>query len=134
MKFNKGNKIKCSQDHGVIWYKEIPCGVEWVVEKDMFGNFTLSAYGYGQLKPRDDKSYGNGSLFPFSLTDKQKQLLEDAALKQKESAPISTNTGSLQLLCDIKELLLNHDTPSKESRTIIIARINESIAQQQAGA
>ena len=80
MKFKKGNGIKCTQDHMLFWYKDIPENIDWVVTKNRYGNYQLSSYGYGQLKPRDDNSYGNGALFPYCLNKKQKQELECALI------------------------------------------------------
>jgi hypothetical protein len=99
MKFDKGNGIKCCQDMCCSWYDEIPHGIDFNITKSEFGdNIFLTAYGYGQLEFRDDKSYGNGSLHPYSLTDEQKTFLlshlNDAPAKQRSGTDTSTNSVS----------------------------------------
>lgn len=52
------------------------------------------------------------------------------ASKLAESASsASTNTSIMQLLCDVKGLLLNNDTPPREARVEIVCAINEVLAQ-----
>jgi hypothetical protein len=99
MKFSKGNGIKCTQDHCCVWYEEIPDGVDFNITAELsFGTIFLTAYGYGQLKPRDEKSYGNGCLHPYNLTDEQKTFLlahlNDAPAKELSGADTSTNSVS----------------------------------------
>lgn len=42
----------------------------------------------------------------------------------------STVSDIVQLLCDVKGLLLNNDTPSREARAKIVRAINAVLAQQ----
>ena len=53
------------------------------------------------------------------------QTLKTAALAQQ-----ANNSAMVQLLCDVKGLLLNHDTPSREARADVIRAINAVLAQQ----
>ena len=73
MRFRDGNKIRYGQDS--MQYRGIPSGVDFVVapfSKDMF---TLTAFGYGLL---ERGGYGNGQLFVWGLTKKQRQRFEEA--------------------------------------------------------
>ena len=73
MRFSPDNKIKYGQDFRFL--QGIPDNVDFKVEKSG-KNYTLIAYGYGQLKPWDKHSYGNGSLHIFgeSLTSEEKKM------------------------------------------------------------
>jgi hypothetical protein len=83
-----------------------------------------------------------GNLHGRDLTNIIVPLIENdcddrfAAFKISELAATvpavaAANSPMLKLLCDIKELLLNQDTPDKESRSVIITRINAALAQLQ---
>jgi hypothetical protein len=64
---------------------------------------------------------------PFNesaVTYEAMQTLKAVVLAQQ-----STNSAMVQLLCDVKGLLLNNDTPSREARAEIIGAINAVLAQ-----
>lgn len=81
MRFRQDNQIPYGQDFG--FYRGVPSGVDFKVEKstgelfDVPGLFRLTAYGYGQLEPYDEHSYGNGALHVSSrrLTARQRSRL-----------------------------------------------------------
>jgi hypothetical protein len=50
--------------------------------------------------------------------------------KLAEANSQAHNSAVVQLLCDVKGLLLNNDTPSREARAEIIGAINAVLAQQ----
>jgi hypothetical protein len=91
MIFKKGNGIKCRQDHGCLWYKEIPPDVDFKVGYD-FGIISLIGEGYGA-----SGNYGNGELFPYELTDEQKTSI----LQSKEPN-----------MNYVRQCLINIDSPS----------------------
>lgn len=68
MKFRKNNKICFGQDFN--YYQGIPSGIDFKVERLDKNKFRLIAKGYGLLTSHHN-DYGNGALFPYSLTDKQ---------------------------------------------------------------
>ena len=73
MRFYPDNKIKYGQDFR--FFQGIPANVDFKVEKSG-ENYILTSYGYGQLKPWDKHSYGNGSLHVYdqSLTPEEKKM------------------------------------------------------------
>jgi hypothetical protein len=79
MKFKKNNKFKYGQDHRQ--FCGIPDEIDFKVKEfSQKGMVVLTAFGYGQLEPHTDKSYGNGSLFVHGLTDKQiKEFIKKSA-------------------------------------------------------
>ena len=57
---------------------------------------------------------------------------EISALYIKETGQQATNSDLMKLLCDIKTLLLDVDTPTRKQRSDIVHRIaNVSVAQLQ---
>ena len=74
VRFEDDNQIKYGQDHQ--WWQGIPSGIDFKVETLSSGNFVLTAYGYGQLEPHDEHSYGNGKLYPCCLTEEQKEFFK----------------------------------------------------------
>ena len=50
--------------------------------------------------------------------------------KAWSAAQQTNNSAMVQLLCDVKGLLLNHDTPPREARADVIRAINAVLAQQ----
>jgi hypothetical protein len=80
MRFEKGNKIKYGKDFR--FYEGIPSGIDFVVKHLEGDKFDLSAYGYGQMEPHDEHSYGNGSLFVYDLTDEQIEQFKKHAINK----------------------------------------------------
>jgi hypothetical protein len=74
IRFKEGNQIKYYQDFQC--WQGIPSGIDFKVETLSDGNFVLTAYGYGQLEPYDKHSYGNGNIFPYYLTEEQKEFFK----------------------------------------------------------
>jgi len=71
MKFDENNKIRFGQDHQ--FHIGVPSEVDFKVENFTDGRFVLTAYGYGQLEPHDQYSYGNGKIYPYNLTEEQNE-------------------------------------------------------------
>lgn len=61
MKFRRDNKIIYGQDHS--FFRGIPHGVDFRVERFCKDRFKLIADGYGCLKRGDH--YGNGAIYPY---------------------------------------------------------------------
>lgn len=75
MKFRSNNKIVFGQDHQ--FWEGIPSDVDFKVESFVDGRYVLTGYGYGERRvPYDEHSYGNGSLYPYGLTKKQRELFK----------------------------------------------------------
>lgn len=76
MKFRKGNRYRYGQDFSQ--HRGIPAGIEFSVtrfsRKDMF---VLMAPGYGDLSTVD--SFGNGKLYVWGLTARQRKRFREAA-------------------------------------------------------
>jgi hypothetical protein len=89
MRFRRDNQIRYGQDH--FQHRGIPAGVDFAVERFKEKMFILTAHGYGCWK-RDRHCkrdcYGNGALFVWGLTARQRARFEaaaDAARKDGES-------------------------------------------------
>jgi hypothetical protein len=81
----KENEIPYGQDFS--WSNGIPKDVLFEVRTFSDTKATLTGYGYGVLniKPYDDKAYGNGHLF-VNLKDLNKALKNKTAKKVKHPA------------------------------------------------
>jgi len=82
MKFRKDNKILFDQDFA-LW-RGIPSGVDFKIDvldpgelNPLKLRFILTGKGYGEKD-----NYGNGSLYPYKLTSKQKQRFLKEFIKQ----------------------------------------------------
>jgi len=53
-----------------------------------------------------------------------------AAKLSAQAQATTANSAMVQLLCNVKGLLLNHDTPPREARADVIRAINAVLAQQ----
>ena len=77
MKFRPDNKIRYGQDHA--FHRGIPAGVDFKVKPFVQGRFVLTACGYGCLERHSAKCYGNGSLYPYGLTARQRSRFKREA-------------------------------------------------------
>ena len=75
MKFRSDNQIPYGQDHA--FSRGIPSGVEFEVSHTRVSSgFKLVACGYGCRE--HGQCYGNGALYPWGLTARQRQRFEEA--------------------------------------------------------
>jgi hypothetical protein len=93
MRFRRDNRILYGQDHQI--YIGIPSGVDFRVVRNESRGYTLSAFGYGQLDPWEEGSYGNGSLYVWnsSLNWSQRRRFE-AATKAIVDAEVCPECGA----------------------------------------
>jgi len=76
LQFGPKNKMKYGQDFRQ--HKGIPSGVDFAVERLSDTHYRLTGYGYGQLDSGDHKGYGNGKLYVWGLTPRQRARFENA--------------------------------------------------------
>lgn len=81
MKFPENNNIPYMQDH--FFTCDIPSDVDFDIYRIAEGRYKLVGFGYGQLKPYSDKSYGNGSLFILG-SNLPENLLKEVVKYAKE--------------------------------------------------
>ena len=86
IRFDKDNEIKYGQDHQ--FWQGIPSDVDFRIET-LGDKFVLTAYGYGQLEPHDEHSYGNGKLYLFDLTEEQKAFFKQHSVGHLYEIPRS---------------------------------------------
>lgn len=73
MRFRPDNKIRYGQDH--CFYRGIPSGVEFQVERFGDSMYRLTGHGYGVLG-EGSEAYGNGQLYVWGLTARQRERFE----------------------------------------------------------
>jgi hypothetical protein len=75
---HENNEILYGQD--MQCFKGLPANIEFDAkvfkwENDMPTEIVLESYGYGQLIPYDNKSYGNGKIYVYLSHMKEKDGL-----------------------------------------------------------
>lgn len=73
MRFPSNNTFRFHQDTAA--YRGLPCGVDFQVER-VGGMFRLRGDGYGARPPEGE--YGNGALYVWDLTERQRRRFEEA--------------------------------------------------------
>jgi hypothetical protein len=93
LKFKRLNKIPYSQDHK--FYRGIPAGIKFDVEKAMGEAISLRAKGHG-----GDIHYGNGALFVrvnHLPPDVEKQVRKEFGLMKYGPCPHCNGTGKVEV-------------------------------------
>jgi hypothetical protein len=75
---HENNEILYGQD--MQCYKGLPANIKFDAkvfkwENDIPTEIVLESYGYGQLNPYDNKSYGNGKIYVYLSHMKEKDKL-----------------------------------------------------------
>lgn len=99
MRFRSDNQVLYGQDFSV--HQGIPAGVDFDVTRGPQNGYTLRAHGYGCLRhdPHDcdtrDRCYGNGSLFVYRPTSRQRARFEAELQATPSKSACNTPKGVL---------------------------------------